>query len=127
MARGRDTGVSSLNHARAQFYTMTGDEQLKPYISWADFAMHLKHPELLVNFIAAYGTHGSITSATTMEAKRAAAVLLVLGGEGAPADRLDFVNATGAYAGGSLGGLNDIDFWVGGLAEEQQPFGGLLV
>ena len=99
LARGRDTGVPSLNQARAQFYTMTGDEQLKPYISWADFAMHLKHPESLVNFIAAYGTHDSITSATTMEAKRAAAVLLVLGGDGAPADRLDFLNATGAYAG----------------------------
>jgi len=126
LARGRDTGVPSLNHARAQFYTMTGDEQLKPYISWADFAMHLKHPESLVNFIAAYGSHDSITGATTMEAKRAAAVLLVLGGAGAPGDRLDFLNATGAYAGGSLGGLNDIDFWVGGLAEEQQPFGGLL-
>ena len=126
LARGRETGVPSLNHARAQFYTMTGDEQLKPYISWADLAMHLKHPESLVNFIAAYGTHDTITSATTMDAKRAAAVLLVLGGDGAPADRLDFLNATGAYAGGSLGGLNEIDFWVGGLAEEQQPFGGLL-
>ena len=119
LARGRETGVPSLNHARAQFYTMTGDEQLKPYISWADLAMHLKHPESLVNFIAAYGTHDTITSATTMDAKRAAAVLLVLGGDGAPADRLDFLNATGAYAGGSLGGLNEIDFWVGGLAEEQ--------
>src|SRR5262249_36331211 len=42
------------------------------------------------------------------------------------ADRLDFLNATGAYAGGLLGGLNNIDFWVGGLAEEQMPFGGLL-
>src|SRR5262249_17934811 len=126
LARGRDTGVPSLNHAREQFYAMTGDNQLKPYISWADFALHLKHPESLVNFIAAYGTHASITAATSMEAKRAAAVLLVLGGTDAPADRLDFLNATGAYAGGLLGGLNNIDFWVGGLAEEQMPFGGLL-
>ena len=48
---------------------MTGDGQLKPYISWVDFGMHLKHPESLINFIAAYGTHSSITSATTLDAK----------------------------------------------------------
>ena len=46
IARGRDTGIPSLNDARAQFFTMTGDGQLKPYISWVDFAMHLKHPEI---------------------------------------------------------------------------------
>ncbi len=33
--------------------------QLKPYTSWADFAQHLKHPESLINFIAAYGTHAA--------------------------------------------------------------------
>ena len=42
---------------------MTGDSQLKPYTSWADFVQHLKHPESLINFIAAYGTHPSITGA----------------------------------------------------------------
>ena len=84
IARGRDAGVPSLNAARAQFYQMTSDSQLKPYLSWADFAQHLKHPESLINFIAAYGTHASITSATDLDAKRAAATLLVLGGVGAP-------------------------------------------
>ena len=126
IARGRDAGVPSLNAARAQFYQMTSDSQLKPYLSWADFAQHLKHPESLINFIAAYGTHASITSATDLDAKRAAATLLVLGGVGAPADRLAFLNATDAYAGGNLGGLNNVDFWIGGLAEAQMPFGGLL-
>ncbi|MGE0741122.1 MAG: peroxidase family protein, partial [Hyphomonadaceae bacterium] len=126
IARGRDTGVPSLNNARAQFYAMTGDAQLKPYTSWADFAAHLKHPESLINFIAAYGTHQSILDATDTAGKRAAATLLVLGGVGEPADRLDFLWATGAYAGGSLGGLNAVDFWIGGLAEKQAPFGGLL-
>ena len=57
MARGRDTGIPSLNEARREFFDGTGDSQLKPYTSWADFAQHLKHPESLVNFIAAYGTH----------------------------------------------------------------------
>ena len=37
LARGRDTGVPTLNQARAQFYQWTGDSQLKPYASWADF------------------------------------------------------------------------------------------
>ena len=37
-----------------------------------------------------------------------------------------FLNGTGAYAGGNLGGVDAIDLWIGGLAEEQMPFGGLL-
>ncbi|WP_409201569.1 peroxidase family protein, partial [Pseudomonas putida] len=61
IARGRDTGIPSLNEARREFYGATGDSQLKAYISWADFADHLKHPASLINFIAAYGTHSSIT------------------------------------------------------------------
>ncbi|MFT0866176.1 peroxidase family protein [Pseudomonas sp. CAM1A] len=144
LARGRDTGIPSLNEARREFYAMTGDSQLKPYISWVDFADHLKHPASLVNFIAAYGTHASITSATTLVDKRAAALALVLGGSGAPSDRLDFLNGSGAWANvtkagkdGVLGtaddlagvtvtGVDAIDFWVGGLAEQKMPFGGML-
>ena len=57
LARGRDTGIPSLNAARREFYEQTGDSQLKPYTSWADLVQHLKHPESLINFIAAYGTH----------------------------------------------------------------------
>jgi len=144
LARGRDTGIPSLNESRREFYAMTGDSQLKPYISWVDFADHLKHPASLVNFIAAYGTHASITSATTLADKRAAALALVLGGSGAPSDRLDFLNGSGAWANvtkagkdGVLGtaddlsgvtvtGVDAIDFWVGGLAEQKMPFGGML-
>ncbi|WP_047933800.1 peroxidase family protein [Pseudomonas putida] len=144
IARGRDTGIPTLNEARREFYAMTGDSQLKPYISWADFADHLKHPASLINFIAAYGTHATITGADTEAAKRAAAVALVLGGDGAPADRLDFLNGTGAYAnvtlagadgiagtadditGVTVTGVDAIDFWVGGLAEKKMPFGGML-
>ena len=54
----------------------------------------------------------------------------MLGGAGAPADRLDFLNRTGAYAnhadGVTVTGVDAIDFWIGGLAEQQTPFGGLL-
>ena len=115
---------------------MTGDSQLTPYTSWADFVQHMKHPESLVNFIAAYGTHSTITSATTMADKRLAALELVFGldqnGDGVvAADRLDFLHSTGAYAndpttGATITGVDDIDFWIGGLAEEKMPFGGLL-
>src|SRR4029453_13718642 len=83
---------------------------------------NLKHVESLVNFIAAYGTDESITSATTTVAKRAAAIDLVFGG-GAVSDteRLAFLNGPAATT-----GVDAIDLWIGGLPEKQMPFGGLL-
>ncbi|MBX3510675.1 MAG: hypothetical protein KF700_05700 [Hyphomonadaceae bacterium] len=126
IARGRDTGMPTLNEARAQFQTLAGgDTQLDPYASWTDFALNLKNPESIVNFIAAYGDHASITAESSIAGKRDAAMKLVFGGAGAPADRLDFLNATGAYA-NKKGGLDDVDLWVGGLAEKKMPFGGML-
>ncbi|HEU0059899.1 MAG TPA: peroxidase family protein, partial [Hyphomicrobiaceae bacterium] len=151
LARGRDTGIPSLNAARREFYAMTsnndvGDANVKPYISWVDFMQHLKHPESLINFIAAYGTHAGLLAADvdTLLEKRAVAAALVLGGSallnaGAldertftadEADRIAFLNGTGIYANDAAGvtttGVDLIDFWVGGLAERQMPFGGLL-
>jgi Ca2+-binding RTX toxin-like protein len=131
LARGRDTGVPSLNEARAQFYAATNqDVLLKPYESWVDFAGHLKHEASIINFIAAYGTHALITGQTTVEGKRDAAMTLIFnesyGGLEIQADSADFLNATGDYAGGSLGGLNTVDLWIGGLAEAIMPFGGML-
>ncbi len=150
LARGRDTGVPPLNQARAEFYAMTGDSQLKPYTSWADLAASLRHEASLVNFVAAYGTHESITGATTTADKRAAAFALVYGANGmdglpgtgdeptvaVPSDQLDFLNSTGTWAnstarpkdvdGVTNTGLGDVDLWIGGLAEKQMPFGGLL-
>ncbi|HJT62989.1 MAG TPA: peroxidase family protein, partial [Burkholderiales bacterium] len=125
IARGRDTGIPSLNDARRQFFELTGDSQLKPYESWADFSGYLKHEASIFNFIAAYGTHESITGAETLADKRAAAAALVLGGTGTPADRLDFLHGTGTWS-GVESGLNLVDFWIGGLAEEKMPFGGML-
>src|SRR5262245_24858382 len=147
LTRGRDAGIPSLNAARRDFYTQTGDSWVKPYTSWADLVQYLKHPESLINFIAAYGTHSSILNATTLADKRAAAALLVLGGAGEPSDRLDFLNSTGAWANTPLPmpghdqilgtaddvlsfttrtGVDNIDFWIGGLAEKQPLAGGLL-
>jgi Ca2+-binding RTX toxin-like protein len=144
IARGRDTGLPSLNAARAEFYAITaqnttgGDSTLLPYTSWADFAQHLKHPESLINFIAAYGTHPLITAAITLDEKRAVAADIVFGGASAPADRLDFLYSTGDWANDSLvrttkdfdnvttTGLGNVDLWIGGLAEAIQPFGSML-
>jgi Ca2+-binding RTX toxin-like protein len=135
LARGRDTGVPTLNEARRQFFEATNqDVLLKPYESWVDFAGHLKHEASIINFIAAYGTHSLITGQTTIEGKRDAALTIItgisVGGLEVPVDASDFLNATGAYAstvlGSTLGGLNDVDLWIGGLAEAIMPFGGML-
>ena len=138
IARGRDVGMPSLQAAREKFFAETGDTLLKAYTSWADFALNLKNPASIINFIAAYGTHASVlntaASPKTIAELREAATRLVLGdntltGDAKIAfdnDRLDFLNAAGAYAGGSLGGLNTVDFWMGGLAEKKMAFGGML-
>jgi Ca2+-binding RTX toxin-like protein len=147
LARARDTGSPSFNEARAAFYAMTGDSQLKPYASWTELAPHLKNPASIINFIAAYGLHPSITSETSLEGKRAAATLMVMGdfdlnGDGqinndpgqvgpgyrletAAPDRLDFLTSGGAWNAANSG-LDDIDFWIGGLAEAKLEFGGML-
>jgi Ca2+-binding RTX toxin-like protein len=122
IARARDTGVPSLNEARRQFYAATTHPALKPYESWRDFKFGIRNPESLTNFVAAYGTHPDIAAATTVAAKRAAAQAIV---DGTVADGSDFINGTGAWAAQETG-LEDVDFWVGGLAEKQMPFGGLL-
>lgn len=126
IARGRDTGMPTLNEAREQLYDATGSTFLTPYASWADFAENLKNPLSVINFIAAYGTHQSIIDAgNDTEARRDAATLLVLGAEGeTPAEtaaRLAFLNGSAETT-----GVNDIDMWVGGLAEAPMAFGGFL-
>ena len=73
MARARETGVPPLNAARASVLRRhRTTPQLRPYASWADFALSLKHQESLVNFVAAYGTHPTITGAEHGRQRRAA-------------------------------------------------------
>jgi len=130
IARGRDTGMPSLNETRTQLYAASGSTFLKPYDHWVDLATNLKNPASIVNFVAAYGTHATIVGATTLEAKRMAAMELVFGvdqnGDATvAADRTAFLTGTGAWAGVETG-LNRIDLWIGGLAEKKMPFGGML-
>lgn len=148
IARGRDTGVAPLNLVRAQIYDATHDQTLKPYASWTEFGQFLKHPASLINFVAAYGMHASIIGAPTLDDKRAAAMALVsMGldpasktGDAAHQDAYNFMHSLGAYANdvgnplavhaqwstGSITGLDNVDLWIGGLAEKQNLFGGLL-
>jgi Ca2+-binding RTX toxin-like protein len=133
IVRGRETGIPSFNETRKQLYNSTGLADLKPFVSWYDFAQNITNAASIVNFIAAYGTHATITAETTLAGKRAAAEAIVFGGSGSPADRLEFLNGTDAYAGsaatgaaGTHGGLNLVDLWIGGLAEKHPEFGGML-
>src|SRR5262249_36764148 len=114
IARGRSEGIPSLNLARKQLFAATRDAALKPYANWFEFGLNLKHAESLVNFVAAYGTEPTITSATTLAAKRNAAAALVA------------ANGPSILQSSPTCGLDRVDFWVGGLAERQAVFGGLL-
>jgi Ca2+-binding RTX toxin-like protein len=136
MARARDAGVPSLNNLRKKIFASTNDGQLAPYTSWSDFGQHLKHPESLINFVAVYGKHPSITG--TLAQRRAAAKAIV-DPSSAPAtnptdipdDAADFMFSNGTTwgntaAGVSRTGVDEVDLWVGGLAELTNVFGGLL-
>jgi hypothetical protein len=126
IARGRDTGVPTLNETRAELFSASNSTWLKPYESWVDFAANMRNPISVVNFIAAYGEHETILSETTLQGRRDAAMALVFGGEGAPADRLDFLTGSKGFWTAANSGLNNIDLWIGGLAERIIPFGGML-
>jgi Ca2+-binding RTX toxin-like protein len=133
LTRARSEGLPTLNNLRREIHGATNDGQLKPYTNWIDFGENIKHPKSLINFVAAYGRHPSIVQATTLEAKRTAARLIVspdaLAGEVAPEDAVAFMNSTDAWANNgsaSTTGVDDIDLWMGGLAERTNLFGGLL-
>ncbi len=134
MTRARSEGIPPLNDVRRQLYAETNDGQLAPYGSWAEFGQHLKHPESLINFVAAFGLHPSVVAETTLAGKRAAAKLIVdpanPGDPAIPADAADFMFSNGTWANDANGvtttGLDNVDLWVGGLAEVTNLFGGLL-
>ena len=127
IARARETGMPTLNQAREQFFELSGNSELRPYTSWADFTTFLKNPASIINFMAAYGQHQSILDATTIEGRRDAVNFLLFGDANSPppADAMDFFNSTGEWA-TKESGLNMVDFWIGGLAERKNEFGGML-
>ncbi|MEZ5926798.1 MAG: hypothetical protein R3D57_20715 [Hyphomicrobiaceae bacterium] len=96
---------------------VSGASAVTPFTSWSELMAALDQPQRIIDLIATYGTHETITDAITPEEKQTAAALLAFGsadlnGDGvidaselAPVDRLDFLNATGGFAGGALGGV----------------------
>jgi Ca2+-binding RTX toxin-like protein len=139
MTRAREAGVPPLNEVRRQIHNQTNDAQMAPYTDWSDYGQHLKHPESLINYVAAYGEHPTIRDSgpngtkgdgddvLTVAAKRAAARAIVdpLPTDTQPADAADFMFSTGTWANRETG-LNNVDLWVGGLGEVTNLFGGLL-
>ncbi len=135
MVRGRDTGMASLNAVRADLYLQTGDEQLKPYDNWLEFGRNLVHSESLVNFVMAYARDTIISEFNTATGVNV--------GDKAAWDSLQLSDATTYNAKLRLAaeaalidndanpfllgndGLNNVDFWLGGLAEAKVA-GGML-
>jgi Ca2+-binding RTX toxin-like protein len=142
IARSRDTGLASLNESRAAY-------KLHVYTSWFDFGQHMQTIESLPNFVAAYGDLPEIKDEPSIAGKRAlgqwivkcatteaqcATTSVIRAGLTTDAElhnfASDFLNAQNGYTAQSTG-LNDIDLWMGGLAEKHQtrvaPAGGSLL
>ncbi|MFO1169848.1 MAG: hypothetical protein U1E49_02645 [Hyphomicrobiaceae bacterium] len=125
----RQDGPPMLADARAQMLAVTGDARFKPLGTWAEVIAALSSGDRAVELLALFGTHPAILEAATEAEKHAAAAMLAFGtadldgngridaSEVAPADRLDFLNATGAYAAGN-GGVLDIDLRFAGSSAQ---------
>ncbi len=131
IARGRDIGVPTLNDFREALGMVR-------YTSWNDFGQNMQHPSSLVNFIAAYAFDGAMDKAHAVLdlashafADDAAGAVLgtVLGWTGTVAELVTragaFLSGDASVGGAGTLGFNQIDTWIGGLAEVHQP-GGLL-
>ena len=121
IARGREVGLPSLNDLRetiangtlldqagqASDFRETGAAErgltIEAYTGWADFGDNLRDPGLLVDFIALYGIHATLQSETTFAGKLAAAQALL---------------TDAAFMNSRETGLDDVDIWIGGLAEQ---------
>ena len=140
IVRGRDTGTGTLNQVRADLFAQTGLASLKPYESWDEFGQHMLHPESLENFIMAYARDAILTNyadsdrLTGQIETQGLAYWDALRSSGNEADQQKYADALregardaindDAFMSGAIG-LNDIDFWLGGLAEQKVP-GGML-
>ena len=114
IARGRDVGLGSLNDVRNDLFNQTGEVSLAPYASWAEFEANLLHPTSIVNFIAAYANDTNIANA-----RNAGNLDLARSLAETASQNTAFMSSTGDL------GFNNIDLWIGGLAE-QKVTGGML-
>jgi Ca2+-binding RTX toxin-like protein len=110
IARGRDLGIPTLNDFREAI-------GLARYSSWTEFGNNMQHPTSLVNFIAAYSFDGNLAAA--QEVFDLIDGIITIGANGMTTEQAF------AFMEGGDQGFNQIDTWLGGLAEIHQP-GGLL-
>ena len=132
IARGRDIGMPTLNDFREAI-------GLARYTSWNDFGQNMQHPSSLANFIAAYAFDGDMAKANAIvdlasgnyaDSSAGLALGNVLGWVGSEiggfvSRAIAFLSGDDAAGGAGTLGFNQIDTWLGGLAEIHQP-GGLL-
>ena len=129
ITRGRDAGIPSLNEVRQQLFDQTGMTALKAYISWEDFGLNILHPESLKNFIAAYSADAILTQFATQHTLAEWKAL-----EATSAGAAEYAEGLLAAANAALEdgtfmstdqGFQNIDLWIGGLAEVKVE-GGML-
>ena len=140
IVRGRDTGIGSLNEVRGQLWAQTGLSSLKPYASWDDFGLNLLHPEALENFIMAYARDAVLSEFgdrfldTSTRDSLSLTQWTDLQNSGSSTERDAYAASLRAAAQAAMSdttfmsgsiGLNNIDLWLGGLAEAKVP-GGML-
>jgi Ca2+-binding RTX toxin-like protein len=138
IARGRDVGMPTLNEVRKQLHDALVAERaadpssphhtnlivdaLNPYTSWAEFGSQMQHPESLVNFIAAYAFDGDVAKAQELIDLETGVITSGSGTNGYTIDdAIGFLNNSyggiNAQLAAGEGAFNNIDFWIGGLAE----------
>ncbi len=129
IVRGRDSGIASLNEVRQQLFDQTGMTSLLAYTSWEDFGLNLLHPESLKNFIAAYSADAILTQFATQHTLAEWKAL-----QATSAGAAEYAEGLAAAADAALNdgtfmstdqGFQDIDLWLGGLAEAKVE-GGML-
>ncbi|MGY4348975.1 Ca2+-binding RTX toxin-like protein [Bradyrhizobium sp. GM7.3] len=115
IARGRDLGMPTLNEVR---HTLGYSE----YTSWNDFGQNMQHPSSVVNFMAAYAFDGDLA-----KAQRIVDIVdgTLVASDAERDQAYGFMNGDEAAGGTGTLAFNQIDTWLGGLAEIHQP-GGLL-
>ena len=138
IARGRDVGMPTLNEVRKQLHDALVAERaadpttphhtnlivdaLNPYTSWAEYGSQMQHPESLVNFIAAYAFDSDLTKAQELIDLETGVIVSGSGAHGYTIDdAIGFLNNSYIGLNAELatgeGAFNNIDFWIGGLAE----------
>ena len=131
IARGRDTGIPSLNAARREFFEVTGDTNLKPYDELGRLRRAPEAPGVArqLHRRLRHARHDPRRDHAGREARgRDAARVRRRRRARGPARLPEF--STGDWVrradGTTTTGLDNVDLWIGGLAEEKMPFGGML-